>query len=276
MLAGSVAELGDRLAERQGPAAADPTSIEALIGYQPTPEQQMALFEALATWQATIEPVEKNRVASFRTREKEGGGGGAEVNYGYADLGTVMHQARSAGAHGIAVTCQTIRGSAPGELTLVALALHKGGGALSSGPWSPSTEGNRLANRNQNIGGAMTSARRLLIQNLMGIAAEEDADFNQPQGQQGQAQGRGRSSPPPRRAAGPAAGGSPRPAAPPAKPPAGWLPKAQLDAINKELSDPTITPERFAELEGQLLGHQNAVAQMNASRTSTGPVPAAL
>jgi hypothetical protein len=231
-----------------------PTSLEALIGYQPTAQQQMELFAALATWRAQLPSLTKNRTANLETRS------GAAVSYSYADLAAVMEQVKTGGEHGLFVTTM-LAGNDQGGLSLVVLVLHKGGGALSSGPWTPDAGGrNSLNSVNQNISAAMTTAKRILTQNLLGIAADEDQDFNDTR-QGGQAR---RAAPP--RPASTTTAAPRRPSAPPAKPPAGWLDKRTLDGIDQELADPAITPERFAELERALAGHKAAVDAMNAAK----------
>lgn len=244
------------------------TSLEALIGYQPTPQQQMELFSALAAWRAELPMLTKNRTANLETNS------GAAVSYSYADLAAVMEQAKTGGAHGLFVTCM-LAGDDQGGLALVVLVLHQGGGALSSGPWTPDASGrNRLNSSNQNVSAAMTTAKRILTQNLLGIAADEDSDFNEHRGGGNQARRPAPARPAPARSA---AGPTRAPAAPPAKPPPGWLDKRTLDSIDKELADPGIAPERFTELEQALAGHKAAVDAMNAAKTqaaATSPAQA--
>lgn len=264
---GNIAAMAEALAAATAPPPRpSSTSLEALIGYQPTPQQQMELFSALAAWRAELPMLTKNRTANLETSS------GAAVSYSYADLAAVMEQAKTGGVHGLFVTCM-LAGDDQGGLALVVLVLHQGGGALSSGPWTPDASGrNRLNSSNQNVSAAMTTAKRILTQNLLGIAADEDSDFNEHRG--GGSQGRRpasagagpvRKAPPPNRA----------PAAPPAKPPPGWLDKRTLDSIDKELADPEIAPDRFAELEQALAGHKAAVDAMNTAKTQAAAAPPA-
>lgn len=241
-----------------GESKTSSTSLEALIGYQPTPQQQGELFSALAKWRSELPALKKNQTANLETRA------GANVTYSYADLAAVMEQAKTGGVHGLFVTTM-LAGDKQSGLCLVVLVLHQGGGALSSGPWSPDSTGrNSLNSSNQNTSAAMTTAKRILTQNLLGIAADEDQDFNE--ARQGGSPTR---RPAPARQAparGTAAPSRPA-AAPPAKPPVGWLDKRTLDGIDAELADPAIAPERFAELEQALAGHKAAVDAMNAAKT---------
>lgn len=256
------------LRDQEAAGQLDPFSVEAVIGYKPSMEQQMELFKALAEWQFTLEPLSHNRTAKFATKGDDGRPG-VEVSYGYADLAAVLQQARTGGKFGISTTCQIIR-TANTEISLVVLALHSGGGALSSGPFSPSQDGNRLSSANQKKGGALTTARRLLTQAVMGLAAEgEDTDFN-PQEQTGQ---RSRAPARPASAPGPARTvGAPRPAGAPAGaapverkgPPPGWISKEERQKLEAELEAGNYTPERFSEIEAKLAAADAANAQLAA------------
>jgi hypothetical protein len=43
-------------------------------------------------------------------------------------------------------------------------------------------------------------------------------------------------------------------------PPPGWLSKEERDALEQELMDPAITPQRFAEIEEKLLAAKQSVS----------------
>lgn len=270
VLAEVVTRMEDELVALRDQEAAgrpDPFSVEAIIGYKPSMEQQMQLFKALAEWQFTLEPLAHNRTAKFSTKaDDERGKIAQEVSYGYADLAAVLQQARTGGKFGISTTAQIIRTANTNDISMVVLALHSGGGALSSGPFSPSQDGNRLSSANQKKGGALTTARRLLTQAVLGLAAEgEDTDFN-PQENTGQRQ---RAAPRPPSGQGTARTvGGPRPAgaagAQPERkgPPPGWLSKEDRAKLDAEIEAGNYTPERFAEIECLLVAADHANAQL--------------
>lgn len=272
LIAEVVTRMEDELqASRDQEAAGklDPFSVEAVIGYKPSMEQQMELFKALAEWQFTLEPLAHNRTAKFSTKaDEERGKTSQDVSYGYADLSAVLQQARTGGKFGISTTAQIIRTANSNDISMVVLALHSGGGALSSGPFSPSQDGNRLSSANQKKGGALTTARRLLTQAVLGLAAEgEDTDFN-PQENTGQRQ---RAAPrPPSGQAAARTVGAPRQAgaagAQPERkgPPPGWLSKDDRQKLEAELEAGQYTPERFAEIEARLAAADAANAQLAA------------
>lgn len=73
-------------------------AVDVVMGYRPSVEQLILLFEALAQWQFGAPEVEKSARASFKTKEhNEGGGGGKDVNYSYATPGEISSLARTAG-----------------------------------------------------------------------------------------------------------------------------------------------------------------------------------
>ena len=118
------------------------------------------LAAALAAAQAAMPPVVKDRVAKI--------GPGRE--YRYADLATILATVRPVlGAHGLALTQRTqIRGEA---IVLLTELRHASGEVLDSEyPVAA------IGARHQDMGGALTYARRYALCGLVGIAADEDDD----------------------------------------------------------------------------------------------------
>ena len=118
------------------------------------------LAAALAAAQAAMPPVVKDRVAKI--------GPGRE--YRYADLATILATVRPVlGTHGLALTQRTqIRGEA---IVLLTELRHASGEVLDSEyPVAA------IGARHQDMGGALTYARRYALCGLVGIAADEDDD----------------------------------------------------------------------------------------------------
>jgi len=118
------------------------------------------LAAALAAAQAAMPPVVKDRVAKI--------GPGRE--YRYADLATILATVRPVlGAHGLALTQRTqIRGEA---IILLTELRHSSGEVLDSEyPVAA------IGIKHQDMGGALTYARRYALCGLVGIAADEDDD----------------------------------------------------------------------------------------------------
>ncbi len=118
------------------------------------------LAAALAAAQAAMPPVVKDRIAKI--------GPGRE--YRYADLATILATVRPVlGAHGLALTQRTqIRGDA---IVLLTELRHASGEVLDSEyPVAA------IGARHQDMGGALTYARRYALCGLVGIAADEDDD----------------------------------------------------------------------------------------------------
>ena len=118
------------------------------------------LSAALAAAQAVMPTVVKDRVAKI--------GPGRE--YRYADLATTLATVRPVlGAHGLALTQRTqIRGEA---IVLLTELRHASGEVLDSEyPVAA------IGARHQDMGGALTYARRYALCGLVGIAADEDDD----------------------------------------------------------------------------------------------------
>ena len=118
------------------------------------------LAAALAAAQAAMPAIVKDRVAKI--------GPGRE--YRYADLATILTTVRPVlGAHGLALTQRTqIRGEA---IVLLTELRHSSGEVLDSEyPVAA------IGARHQDMGGALTYARRYALCGLVGIAADEDDD----------------------------------------------------------------------------------------------------
>ena len=118
------------------------------------------LAAALAAAQAAMPAIVKDRVAKI--------GPGRE--YRYADLATILATVRPVlGAHGLALTQRTqIRGEA---IVLLTELRHASGEVLDSEyPVAA------IGIKHQDMGGALTYARRYALCGLVGIAADEDDD----------------------------------------------------------------------------------------------------
>ena len=118
------------------------------------------LAAALAAAQAAMPAIVKDRVAKI--------GPGRE--YRYADLATILAIVRPVlGAHGLALTQRTqIRGEA---IVLLTELRHASGEVLDSEyPVAA------IGIKHQDMGGALTYARRYALCGLVGIAADEDDD----------------------------------------------------------------------------------------------------
>jgi hypothetical protein len=259
-------ELRSRLNQDQGgqPAPRDDQERRLIefLGYRPTVEQQMQLFTAFAAWHATTPTLTENRQAEYTTKK------GQLVSYGYSDLAGVIATGQSAAAHGLfAADRQELDDF--GDPVITAYLIHVGGGAITSGP-VPLFIGDG-DKRGQEHAKALTTARRLARQMVLGLAAERDDDHNatgetQPRPQATRASG-GRTVATPQRRQGETTAQQPRTVQ---GPPPGWLSKDDRRKLEQELMDPAITPERFAEIEAKLI----AADQLAASRAQGGQAPA--
>ncbi len=260
------AELRSHLQQAQGGQAVTRDDqgrrLEEFLGYRPTVEQQMQLFTAFAAWQATSPRLSENRSAEYTTKK------GQLVSYGYADLAGVIATGQTAAAHGLgAITRQELDDF--GDPVITAYLVHSGGGAITSGP-VPLFIGDS-DKRGQAHAAALTTARRLALQMVLGLAAERDDEFNASSETAARQQ--------PSRPSGPRTAATPQrrpvqPTAQPARtvqgPPPGWISKEERKALEQELTDPNITPERFAQIEAKLI----AADQLAASRAQGGPAQA--
>jgi hypothetical protein len=233
------------------------------LGYQPTAEQQMQLFVAFSAWHATLPRLVENRQAGYTTKK------GQLVEYGYADLAGVIATGQSAAAHGLsAITRQELDDQ--GGPVITAYLVHSGGGTISSGP-VPLFIGDS-DRRGQAHAAGLTTCRRLALQMVLGLAAERDEDFNantetgpRQQGS-GSAGGRRVASPQQRPSS-----SSSQPTRTVQGPPPGWISKDERRALEQELMDPAITPERFAEVEAKLLAADQLAKKAAAGPAQAGP-----
>jgi len=245
------------------------------LNYEPTAEQQMQLFAALAAWHATEPRLVENRQAEYTTKK------GQLVSYGYADLASVIATGQSAAPMGLcAITRQELDDN--GTPVVTGYLIHSGGGCISSGP-VPLYIG-ESDRRGQAHAAGLTTCRRLALQMVLGLAAERDDDFNAPgdsqprqarqarQGNGPQQQPVRTVTTPSRSPAGPAGASQRGPAAAVRQgPPPGWISKDDRRALEQELTDPAITPERFQEIESKLLAADQLAK--NAAAASQGNAP---
>jgi hypothetical protein len=242
------------------------------LNYEPTAEQQMQLFAALAAWHATEPRLVENRQAEYTTKK------GQVVSYGYADLASVIATGQTAAAMGLcAVTRQELDDN--GTPVVTGYLIHSGGGCISSGP-VPLYIG-ESDRRGQAHAAGLTTCRRLALQMVLGLAAERDDDFNAPvdsqprqarQGNGPQQQPVRTVTTPSRSAAGPASATQRGPAAVVRQgPPPGWISKDDRRALEQELMDPAITPERFQEIEAKLLAADQLANKAAAAPQGNAP-----
>lgn len=153
-------------AAEDGGGAAEVVTLPPPFPYEQTAEQASQVFAALAEWQLGATNVAKADTAEVQTRS------GGTARYSYANLGDTMEVARTVGQFGLCVTHRIHRF---GKTTYVdGILFHKGGGYLSSGPVRLTTTQNRLTSPMQQLMSAVTTARRITTQMLLGIAAAED------------------------------------------------------------------------------------------------------
>jgi len=239
------------------------------LGYEPSTQQQVELFTAYSAWHATNPKLVENRSAEYTTKK------GQLVAYGYADLAGVIEAAQTAAPFGLsAYTRQEFDDN--GHPIVTGYLVHAGGGATSSGPVPLFTADSDRPGQAHASG--LTTCRRLALQMAIGLAAERDDDFNA--SNETSAANRGPARPaaptrtggerpmanPPRRVADPdreqrntAATTRPGPPVTRQGPPPGWLSKEQREALEQELIDPAITPERFHEIEQKLIAAKQSV-----------------
>jgi hypothetical protein len=246
--------------------------LTEFLNYEPTAEQQLQLFVAFAAWHATEPRLVENRQAEYLTKK------GATISYGYADLASVIATGQSAAAMGLcAVTRQELDDN--GTPVVTGYLIHSGGGCISSGP-VPLYIG-ESDRRGQAHAAGLTTCRRLALQMVLGLAAERDDDSNAPgdsqprqarQGNGPQQQPVRTVTTPSRSVAFPAGAPQRGPAAAVRQgPPPGWISKDDRRALEQELTDPAITPERFQEIESKLLAADQLAK--NAAAASQGNAP---
>lgn len=142
-------------------------AVDRAIGYQATPQQQAALFAAMAEWQSQATTVGKGQTASIATRS------GQQVSYSYADIGAVSEIARSAGKFGLSHFHREIVIS--GQAFIRTYLVHSGGGWISCDVPLLVKE-NSLISSQQQWASACTMARRYGLFLVLGIAAAEEDD----------------------------------------------------------------------------------------------------
>ena len=119
------------------------------------------LAAALAKAQSEFKPIKKDKTAKVRSEK-------GSYEYHYADLSAVFDSVREALAkNGLAVTQRTI---VNGGLTLETRLLH------SAGQWIAATYPLPSGGRAQEMGSALTYAKRYSLSSMLGIAAEDDDD----------------------------------------------------------------------------------------------------
>jgi hypothetical protein len=266
------ADLRNRLQQEQGPQASyrddQRRRLIEFLGYEPTAEQQIELFGALAAWHATEPRLAENRQAEYKTKS------GGTISYGYADLAGVIATGQSAAAHGLcAITRQELDDN--GEPVITAYLVHSGGGTISSGPVPLFISDSER--RGQAHAAGLTTCRRLALQMVLGLAAERDDDHNassetQPRQVSTRSAGARNVATPQRRSAETTS----QPARPVQSPPPGWISKDERKALEQELMDPAITPERFQEVEAKLLAADQlakkpAAAPAGPAQAGAGP-----
>lgn len=165
-------------------------AVDVVMGYRPSPEQLILLFEALAQWQFGAPEVEKSARASFKTKDNNEGGGGKDVSYSYATPGGISSLARTAGEVGLAHFHREVVLS---DYSVIrTYLLHKGGGFIYSDVPLLTRE-NKLLSPMQVWSVANTSAKRLGLLSVLGIMPSDTDDDGNPRQPEGQANGRGRS-----------------------------------------------------------------------------------
>lgn len=119
------------------------------------------LSAALAKAQAKFAPIERSRTVTVTMAS------GGKYTFNYASLDTIFLAVRPALAeNGLAITQLIVHDE------LITLLLHAGGGRLEARSPLPKV------GRPQELGSAITYARRYAVQAILGVAAEEDDDGN--------------------------------------------------------------------------------------------------
>lgn len=234
------------------------------LGYEPTIPQQLELFKALAAWQATKPTLTENRFAEYRTKK------GALVSYGWADLAQVIQIAQTAAPFGLCAVTHTELDDT-GAPIVSGYLIHSSGGAFGGGP-VPLYVGDDSERLGQAQAAGQTTARRLALQLVLGLAEAraDDAAGNGPgasktasrsHAESAAAEPQRRRAEPPARTAG--AGGDLQTSS--KGPPPGWLSREQRLALEGEMQDPAIRPERLQEIKGKLAAHASSVRTNAAS-----------
>lgn len=131
------------------------------------------LAEALAKAQGAFLPIEKSKSAQVKMKS------GGEYSFDYADLHSVLAAVTPAlTANGLALV-QDAEAGQGAAVKVSAMLLHSSGEWIQSAPVSVPVEGSRP----QEVGGAISYARRYVVSSLLSIAStEEDDDANAAEG----------------------------------------------------------------------------------------------
>jgi len=156
--------------------------IDTVMGYQPTPEQLISLFKALAQWQAAAPQIKKGSSAEFTTNN------GREASYDYASPGEVSALARTSGAMGLSHFHREI--ILPNYSIIRTYLVHEAGGFIYSDV-PLLTKENKLLSPIQVWAVANTAARRLGLLSVLGIQPSDSDDAGN---NLGQSNGRGPST----------------------------------------------------------------------------------
>jgi hypothetical protein len=241
-----------------------PRRLVEFLGYKPTLSQQLDLFQALAAWHATNPTLTENRSAKYTTKK------GAPVSFGWADLAQVMQVAQTAATFGLCAVTHTELDDT-GAPIVTGYLIHISGGAIGGGP-VPLYVDDESDRPGQAYAAGLTTARRLALQLVLGLAEAraDDAAGNGPgasktvfrsQAGSAAADPQRRRAEPPARPAG--AGGDVQTS--PKRPPPGWLSKEKRLALEEEMADFDIFPERLQEIKALLALHASSVRTSAAS-----------
>lgn len=138
----------------------DHPSIRATISTSPT---IAAIATAMALASGKFAPIVKDRTAKVEGRE-----GKRSYEYNFADLASTIDAVRPAlSSEGLAVICSPI--TCDNGLEVFARLIHASGEWIEIGPLYFG-----CSQRPQDVGSAITYARRYLMQALLGLAAEDD------------------------------------------------------------------------------------------------------
>lgn len=139
----------------------------------PAKDATQLLYAALANAQGEFGPVEKNREANIRGRE-----GRASYAYRYADLASIRAATTPAlKANGLAI--RTSLNDDGKACRIVCLLTHEAGGYETS---SMVIQSATTFSDIKGFGALVSYLRRYMVQNMLGIAADDDADNEPPDG----------------------------------------------------------------------------------------------
>jgi hypothetical protein len=208
------------------------------LGYEPTLSQQVELFKAFADWHATGPALTNDSSAKYKTKN------GATVSFGWASLAQVIQVGQTAAQSGLFPVTRTELDDT-GHPIVTGYLLHISGGAIGGGP-IPFFVDDDSERPGQAHAGGLTSARRLALKLVLGLDEPKADDVAAGAASSTSSTARPRS--------GPALADPPRQGPPP-----GWLSRDQRRALEAELRDSSITPQRFQEIEAVLQAAANSV-----------------